>query len=378
MTETKNYIVSSVEELRLAIKQKGSRKITFGYFERHPDAITPLGFILYVKDHQDLVIENDDLEIDGRANLPIMIYGARLHIKKAKNITLRNLQIRLGATDLMATKKGVENDTLTIISAKNVLISHCSLSWSIDETLSIVDSKNVTVEWSIISEPLNKPRDKNGDKLHSEGNSHGYGCLIRGSKRVLLDHCLFCHCLKRCPSISPDGKNKQYDTSVQVINCLIYDYREHGSGFNAGGKKTKNKITFNLINNLYRPRLHDHGPEINLETPNKKAKLKLFQVGNYQDRGNSRFRPATINYEKSDNEGKIKENDKYRLDLSVQAWHEASHLLEIILDNVGVTHTKRNMIDNRIIGQVKKRTGELIDHEDQTPEFNYLKPFIKG
>jgi hypothetical protein len=47
-----------------------------------------------------------------------------------------------------------ERDALTVRESQDVIIDHCSASWAVDEVLSTTLSKNVTVQWCIISEAL--------------------------------------------------------------------------------------------------------------------------------------------------------------------------------------------------------------------------------
>lgn len=66
---------------------------------------------------------------------------------------------------------------------KRIILDHVSASWSIDETLSVGDIcdrerdgvQDVTVQWSIIAESLNR-------SLHTKG-PHGYGSLIKRLQR---------------------------------------------------------------------------------------------------------------------------------------------------------------------------------------------------
>jgi len=57
--------------------------------------------------------------------------------------------------------------------SRNVVIDHCSVSWAIDECLSVSgpDITDVTIQWCIISEALH-------DSFHKKG-PHGYGSLFR-------------------------------------------------------------------------------------------------------------------------------------------------------------------------------------------------------
>ena len=59
-------------------------------------------------------------------------------------------------------------DALTIWNSQHVIVDHCSLSWSTDSLNDVVKgSGNVTVQWCILSEPLNQ-------SVHVKGK-HGYG-----------------------------------------------------------------------------------------------------------------------------------------------------------------------------------------------------------
>jgi hypothetical protein len=47
------------------------------------------------------------------------------------------------------------DDALGNLGNKNIIIDHCSVSWSNDEALTIYRGDSVTLQWNIISEPLN-------------------------------------------------------------------------------------------------------------------------------------------------------------------------------------------------------------------------------
>ena len=88
----------------------------------------------------------------------------------ADHVIVRHIRCRPG------DNAGAESDSLSVSSGRDIIVDHCSASWSVDETLSASSRGrlgNVTVQWCIISESLH-------DSIHHKG-PHGYGSLIRGS-----------------------------------------------------------------------------------------------------------------------------------------------------------------------------------------------------
>ena len=82
---------------------------------------------------------------------------------KANNVIIRYLRFRLG-NDFVQYHEG---DGLGGMDKKNVIIDHCSISWSIDECLSVYGMENLTVQWCLISQSLR-------ESGHEKG-AHGYG-----------------------------------------------------------------------------------------------------------------------------------------------------------------------------------------------------------
>ena len=79
---------------------------------------------------------------------------------------------------------------------KNIIIDHCSMSWSTDEVFSVYAGDSTTLQWNLISEPLNYSYHfETGDKDYEH---HGYGA-IWGGKHLTAHHNLFAHCNSRTP-----------------------------------------------------------------------------------------------------------------------------------------------------------------------------------
>jgi len=127
-----------------------------------------------------------------------------------------------------------QDDSFHFRGVTNSIADHVSASWSIDEVLSTTLSTNVTVQWSMIAEPLN-----HSAHLMDNGSpgfqAHGYGSLIRyGSGEVSYHHNLYADNYSRNPR---PGDSIQLDFINNVVfNWGIFaGYNEDDSKDNPGG-----------------------------------------------------------------------------------------------------------------------------------------------
>jgi pectate lyase len=200
-----------------------------------------------------LNIRSGDLTVAGQTapGDGITVQNYPLVIRNANNIIIRYIRSRMG--DL----KNIEGDAFTIrkdsngTSPENIIIDHCSFSWGTDETMSVVDVKNVTIQNSIISEGLH-------DSVHEKGR-HGYGSLF-GGENVSLYRNLITHFWIRMPSRSSSGSKNGI---VDIRENVFYNW-----GFRATDNGS-NTIT-NIYRNYYKP-----GPAT-FSAPNANTITKRF------------------------------------------------------------------------------------------------------
>ena len=131
---------------------------------------------------------------------------------------------------------------------KNIIIDHCSFSWSIDEVASFYDNRNFTMQWCNITEGLNAG--------HTKGD-HSYGG-IWGGKNASFHHNFISHVNNRAPRFNGARYNwNGYDTNlyensiqaerVDFRNCVMYNW---GSGNGCYGGPGGGYI--NMVNNYYK------------------------------------------------------------------------------------------------------------------------------
>jgi len=148
------------------------------------------------------------------------------------NVIIRFMRFRLG-NKYVAYHEG---DGLGGMDKKNIIIDHCSVSWSVDECLSVYGCKNLTVQWCIAAQSM-------VNCGHSKGN-HGYGGNWGGSG-ASYHHNLMAHHTSRTPRLGP-RPSTQTDERMDLRNNVIYNWAGEGC---YGGEG----MNVNIVNNYYKP-----------------------------------------------------------------------------------------------------------------------------
>ncbi|HEY7090481.1 MAG TPA: hypothetical protein VH518_20455, partial [Tepidisphaeraceae bacterium] len=120
----------------------------------------------------------------------ICLRGHELFIKDTENVIVRFIRSRPG------DEAKVELDAVTVWNCKDVILDHCSMSWSTDSLNDVVkQSGNITVQWCLLSEPLN-------ESVHVKG-AHGYATGWDGRTKGggSFHHNLIAHAASRAPRI---------------------------------------------------------------------------------------------------------------------------------------------------------------------------------
>lgn len=171
---------------------------------------------------------------------------------KANNVIVRYMRFRLGNKNVLLN--GADGwDAFGGMDQENIIVDHCSVSWSIDECLSVLGNKNTTVQWCLVAQSL-------VNSGHSKG-AHGYGGNWGGSG-ASFHHNLIAHHGSRTPRLGP-RPTTQLDERMDMRNNVIYNFGGNGC---YGGEG----MTVNIVNNYYKP-----GPG----TPTDKKGYRIAGIG---------------------------------------------------------------------------------------------------
>jgi len=211
---------NSVGSFRYACNQSGARIIVFDVCGT-----------IYLKSKLDL--SKDNVTIAGQTapgdGICIADYPFQI---KANNVIIRYVRFRCGNRHVDEH----EGDGLGAMDKNNIIVDHCSISWSVDECCSVYGGKNITVQWSIIAQSM-------VNAGHSKG-AHGYGGNWGGSGCTYA-HNLLLHHTSRTPRLGP-RPGTQCDERLDLRNNVIYNWASNGC---YGGEG----MNVNIVNNYYKP-----------------------------------------------------------------------------------------------------------------------------
>ena len=188
-----------------------------------------------------LNISNGDLTIAGQTapGDGICISGYPINIRKG-NVIIRFVRFRLG--DIYANDDSF--DTIWGRYFDNIILDHCSMSWSIDECCSFYANSNFTLQWCVVAESLNS------SGKHSKSN-HGYAGIWGGKNASFHDN-LLAHHNNRTPRFDHP---EIYDAASLSNRRGNVDYRNNVN-YNWGkgdGCYGGNGASINMVGNYYKP-----------------------------------------------------------------------------------------------------------------------------
>ncbi len=275
-------------------------------------------------------------------------------VVNADNVIIRFMRFRLGDV------KSQEADGLEGRFHKNIIIDHCSISWSVDEGATFYANENFTMQWCMITESMN-------NSVHSKGE-HGYGG-IWGGKQASFHHNLMAHHVSRNPRLG-ETADDLYALSdlVDLRNNVIYNWQGNscygGEGMNV-----------NIVNCYYKP-----GPatpsskseRIVSIDKNKKPEAPIYDIwgkfhisGNYVD-GSTRATEDNWTYgvynQFHSSYGTVSQQDRDEMQQATEhpingnvTTHTAQDAYAKVLE-IGGASLSRDAVDSRIVEEVTNGT----------------------
>lgn len=361
--------------LREAVKATGPRTVIFrvgGLISLE----TPLNF-----KHPYITIAGETAPGDG-----ICVRGDKV-VVETHDVIVRHFCVRVGSAG--GSSPPSKRDAFDIRDAHDVIIDHCSFSWSLDEVFDMtemrppVDARNITLQWSIIGEPLYV---WDGGKEGST-TEHGFGLLVGGGgggvTNVSMHHNLLTQAHQRSPNIESGA-------TADFVNNYVFNWGLRATlittGSNDGKHHYYGPLFVNVINNIYKAgpgagdgsnldgRIVVGQKRISSSPPINDSRVYIH--GNVD--GDGREADAV-----TDCGGELKFDAQTRVQVLMASPvkdgpfalvpEETERLGDTIFGDVGRTVPSRDAVDVRIIDDVRKGVSRRIKSPDEVGGYPDLK-----
>ena len=171
----------------------------------------------------------------------VCITGYPVYIT-SNNYIIRYIRFRAGEVPALENDGNVSFAALDIENASKILLDHCSVTWSMEECLTMFDNEVTTVQYCIIGEGLFKSYN-----VKTAGDDSGRSFAMQwGGEKSNMHHVLITNCNGRAPRFNGvrgesawlPGEGKTYAHDVHVdgdfANNVIYNWGGGGTSYYGG------------------------------------------------------------------------------------------------------------------------------------------------
>lgn len=265
------------------------------------------------------------------------------------DVVVRHLRVRPGdelGPEYKKAGKSFTPDGISIAgAARNVVVDHCSVSWAIDECLSVSGAgiTDVTVQWCIVSESLN-------DSFHNKGK-HGYASLLRCNGNLSFHHNLYAHHSSRSPRPGTYGEGS---VLLDFRNNVIHD---------SVGYSAADPVRMNYVGNFIKRPRKESAFNVGGE------KTSLFAAGNEMERDGQVITDQWTIVSRATEQNRVEK------EFPVPPVNVTNPriLCAVFQRECGATLPRRDKVDERIIDQLIKGAGNLINSQAEVGGYPELR-----
>jgi pectate lyase len=278
------------------------------------------------------------------------VFGVHTH-----DVVVRFIRFRPGPHPCAGPGESSDGIVVYKKGTHHVVVDHCSISWAVDENISLYDfAHHITFSWNLVSEGL-------AHSTHAEGE-HSKGAHLSGDDtyKISFHHNLLAHNNDRNPQPTNPG-------IADIRNNVVYDYGDHA----ALASDSHGMPHFNFIGNMYIPGPDTDRSEYELDVYEGSGEGWAFFVqGNIGPHRTSNSQPQsnTVSPEgRSSMVGSPFPAPKTRTTSAAKAYRQ-------VLARAGAVLPTRDAVDTRIVRDVKRRTGHIIDDPSEVGGWPSLAP----
>jgi hypothetical protein len=259
-------------------------------------------------------------------------------------------------------------DGITSNYVRDYIFDHISAGWTIDGTQDLRGGGNFTLQWSIYAEALNM-------STHYKNAPHAMlGSFRDIRKNITIHHCLMASSRDRHPTL---GSGERADTSA------ISDFRNNVI-YNWHGPTNLGEVRHNFVGNYYKPgesSKYGYKETKPIQIKSSRAQCaKGYLLGNYFENAPAEFNKdnyTAIEYTNTGNynsttRAQFEYNKPFVFGDDVPKTQSPAKAFELVLKLAGASFF-RDAVDIRVVNDVRKGTGKLIDSQKEVGGWPELK-----